>query len=349
MSDRIASRKYCNTLVSGVFTSDLERCPPWSEINATGKFVIGGTYAINQLVKRADLLAYVDTKKSFTVENKMGIGTIESISCMIGGISQGTISGGASASYTIDREESLIIKPKGLYPTNTVYAVYDSNGVQATISVSTSSEVTLSYFDIKEGETYTVSTGYTTSSKSIIIKNNTGIILVLNDGLQIDIDKSINYTLNSGESITISSINNTIIKCKGNSVNKTGTSISLSYGEVQNGLTYTFTTDSLTSNYITITIYPNKVPFGTYQYQTSNSSSWTTIGTISANVGQALTAPIDYTTGESIRIRNTSQSLAQYCLENTLTQERTGGGSSQLILSANSFSNGDSFSIVSQN
>lgn len=51
---KIATREFCNSLRPDVFTSDLNRCPTRSEIEATGLQVVG-SYAPTQLVMEKDI------------------------------------------------------------------------------------------------------------------------------------------------------------------------------------------------------------------------------------------------------------------------------------------------------
>ena len=332
---------------------DSTYCPPvgtfLSDFIKTGYTLKINGRSDDQLFPLSEISEFpnIVLSKTFTIINSTGTGTTYGLTCTIGGTSQGSLAGGDSAEYTITRGKSMVIEVNGMFINGTEFAVYDSRDTQVTDSVSTSSSVTMSYSDIEDGETYTVSTGITHSPKTITLKNLTGMILTLSDGLQMAVNASTSYTLNSGETLTIKTSNNTEINCSGGILDKSGTSITLSYSEVMDGLTYAFTVSSLTDTYIVLTIYPNNVPYGTYSYKTSNSSSWTTIGTISSSSRYPLTAQITYTAGESISIHNSRQGLEGYCLENSKRQKTT-SGSADLYLAANSFSNGDSFSIVSQ-
>lgn len=334
----IKDSTYC--LPVGTFLSDFIKTGYTLKINGRSD---------DQLFPLSDISEFPNLviSKTFTIINSTGTGTGYGITCTIGGTSQGSLAGGESAEYTIARGKSLVIAVNGLFINGTEFVVSDSLGAEVTEWTSTSSSVSISYSDIKDGETYTVSTGVTRSSKTITLKNSTGMILTLSDGLQMAVNASTSYTINSGETLTVKTSNSTEINCSGGILDKSGTTITLSYSEVTDGLTYTFTVSSLTDTFIVLTIYPNNVPNGTYTYKTSNSSTWTTIGTISSSSRNPLTAQITYTAGESISIHNSLQSLAAYCLEDQKGQ-RTTSGSADLYLAANSFSNGDSFSIVSQ-
>lgn len=52
---KIATRAECNSIASGSFSGDTSRCPTYSEITATGKLNVSGSYDSNQLVQLSDL------------------------------------------------------------------------------------------------------------------------------------------------------------------------------------------------------------------------------------------------------------------------------------------------------
>lgn len=54
-ANKMITRTECNALAPGAFTGELNRCPTKAEIVATGKFIVAGSYANNQLVKHSDL------------------------------------------------------------------------------------------------------------------------------------------------------------------------------------------------------------------------------------------------------------------------------------------------------
>lgn len=64
---KIATKSYCNTIVSGTFSNDLTKCPTKAEIIATGKLIVNGTYDNNQLVQYDDIGKYVDPVKKCTL------------------------------------------------------------------------------------------------------------------------------------------------------------------------------------------------------------------------------------------------------------------------------------------
>lgn len=56
-ANKMVTRAECNAIASGAFAGELNRCPTKAEIVATGKFIVAGSYADNQLVKYSDLSA----------------------------------------------------------------------------------------------------------------------------------------------------------------------------------------------------------------------------------------------------------------------------------------------------
>lgn len=57
---KIASRKDCNNIVAGTYSSDLNRCPIYSELSSNKNFVITGNYADNQLIRLSSISKYIE-------------------------------------------------------------------------------------------------------------------------------------------------------------------------------------------------------------------------------------------------------------------------------------------------
>ncbi len=56
-ANKMITRTECNAMAPGTFTGELNRCATKAEIDATGKFIVSGSYANNQLVKHSDMSA----------------------------------------------------------------------------------------------------------------------------------------------------------------------------------------------------------------------------------------------------------------------------------------------------
>ena len=57
---KIASRKDCNNIVAGTYSSDLNRCPIYSELSSNKNFVISGNYKDNQLIRLSSISKYIE-------------------------------------------------------------------------------------------------------------------------------------------------------------------------------------------------------------------------------------------------------------------------------------------------
>lgn len=57
---KIASRKDCNNIVGGTYSSDLNKCPIYSELSSNKNFVIIGNYADNQLIRLSSISKYIE-------------------------------------------------------------------------------------------------------------------------------------------------------------------------------------------------------------------------------------------------------------------------------------------------
>lgn len=55
---KIATREFCNTLKSGSFGSELNRCPTKQELLSAG-FGVNGDYTDEQLVMEEDIRVYI--------------------------------------------------------------------------------------------------------------------------------------------------------------------------------------------------------------------------------------------------------------------------------------------------
>lgn len=74
MSNKIATREYCNTIQANTFTTDLTRCPKYQEIEDAGLQVAAG-YKADQLIKQEDISSNINYI-TISVTNESGQTTI---------------------------------------------------------------------------------------------------------------------------------------------------------------------------------------------------------------------------------------------------------------------------------
>lgn len=74
MSNKIATREYCNTIQANTFTTDLTRCPKYQEIEDAGLQVAAG-YKADQLIKQEDISSNINYI-TVSVTNESGQTTI---------------------------------------------------------------------------------------------------------------------------------------------------------------------------------------------------------------------------------------------------------------------------------
>lgn len=275
---RIATRAYCNSLVSGAFTSDTLRCPPWSEINATGKFIINGVYATNQLVREIDLV-----KKEVSNYTTLIIFNYKKLT------------GNEKVSYYDSSGNQITIE---LTQEETTITLYNYGGVTFTVpsctkiidetnKTWTDTVVYIDYDYIADtiGELYIY--GNVTSNVSISVENNTTYSNPYNEVTLSYYDKSGKYveTFMDGSpyEVTIGNVGGLSIECSIKSMinGKSGTSRYFSFDEVAAMTSNILITDWEDPRYVMVNLNGVESSLTIRSYATSTTTKLLDTATIS--------------------------------------------------------------------